>query len=250
MMRNCATKLLTLCAAGLVLTTAVTTACATDCTQNWEHPVTQQIEMRGMTLSLEEYANNERHFSIRQANHVLDIYFLQDALLIKGPPIAEIENYSEEELAWFPMAFAIPNGVLTNTSPNGPCSVKSKTQFSQRLSGVLGYGAHKLTFAEGTVARKGPGTIAYSFSATVSPPLEGLSSIKYTGSMRFAHKTKPLAASTNVIGYTLIGVAHPLPVVGDVTLRLSTVGELRALLARLDPQEKDAEESSGEILKQ
>ncbi|HXA46103.1 MAG TPA: hypothetical protein VNW52_00630 [Burkholderiaceae bacterium] len=250
MMPTYVKKLLTLWAFGLLFTTTPTAAFAIDCAQNWEHPIAQQIEMRGMSLSLEEYANNERHFSIRQANHVLDIYFLQDALLIKGPPVTEIEHYSEEELSWFPMAFAIPNGILSSMSPKGPCSVKSKTQFSQPLSGILGFGSHKLTFVEGSVTPKGPSALTYSFAATVNPPLEGLGSIQYTGSMRFAHKIKPLAASTNVTGYTLIGVAHPLPVVGDGTLRLSTVGELRALLARLEPQEKDTEESSGEILKQ
>jgi hypothetical protein len=249
MISNCLKKPLALCGTGLIFSTVSTMALATDCPQNWEHPIAQQIEMRGMTLSLQEYANNERHFSIKQANHVLDIYFLQDALLIKGPPVAEIEHYSEEELSWFPMAFAIPNGILTSMSPSGPCSVKSKTQFSQRLSGILGFGAHKLTFAEGTVTPKGPSALSYTLSATVNPPLEGLSTIQYSGSMRFSHKVKPLAAKTNVIGYTLIGVAHPLPVVGDVNLRLSTVGELRALLARLEPQDKDTEES-GEIFKQ
>ena len=249
-MSYCVTKLLALCSTGLLFSTVSATVLASDCPQNWEHPIAQQIEMRGMTMSLEEFANNERHFSIKQANHVLDIYFLQDALLIKGPPVAEIEHYSEEELSWFPMAFAIPNGILTSMSPSGPCSVKSKTQFSQRLSGILGFGSHKLTFAEGTVTPKGSSMLSYTLSATVSPPLEGLNTIQYSGSMRFSHKMKPLAANTNVIGYTLIGVAHPLPVVGDINLRLSTVGELRALLARVDPQEKDTEESSGEILKQ
>jgi hypothetical protein len=244
---ECVKKLLALAAGGLIFTSFCVDAPAVECAQNWEHPISQQIEMRGMSLSLEEYANNERHFSIRQANHVLDIYFLQDALLIKGPPPAEIERYSEEELAWFPMAFAIPNAILSNMSPKGPCSLKGKMQFSQRLSGVLGFGPHKLTFAEGHVTSGGPGTVAYQFAATVSPPLEGLDSIKYSGSMHFARKAKPLAASTNVTGYTLIGVVHPLPVVGDATLRLSTVGELRALLARLEPLDQDNEDSGGDF---
>jgi len=242
-------KLLTLGSSVLIFTCFSQTARAVDCTQNWEHPISQQIEMRGMTLSLEEYANNERHFSIKQANHVLDIYFLQDALLIKGPPIAEIEQYSEEELSWFPMAFAIPDAILSSMSPKGPCAVKMKTQFSQRLSGALGFGSHKLTFAEGSVIPKGTGAMAYTFAATVSPPLEGLDSIQYSGSMRFARKTKPLAASTNVTGYTLIGVVRPLPVVGDSTLRLSTVGELRALLARLEPLDQDEEDGAGDVLR-
>jgi hypothetical protein len=247
---DCVKKLSTLCMGGLIFAASCPAALAGECTQNWEHPISQQIEMRGMSLSLEEYANNERHFSIRQANHVLDIYFLQDALLIKGPPLAEIEQYSEEELSWFPMAFAIPNAILSSMSPKGPCSIKNKTQFSRRLSGVLGFGAHKLTFAEGKLVPNGPGKVDYTFAATVTPPLEGLTAIQYSGSMRFARKIKPLAASTNVTGYTLIGVAHPLPVVGDATLRLSTVGELRALLARLEPQDQDDEESAGEVLRQ
>jgi len=66
--------------------------------------------------------------------------------------------------------------------------------------------------------------------------------------MRFARNMKPLAANTNVIGYTLVGVVHPLPVVGDATLRLSTLGELRALLARLGPLDQD-EEDSGQVLR-
>jgi hypothetical protein len=68
--------------------------------------------------------------------------------------------------------------------------------------------------------------------------------------MRFARKAKPLSANTNVTGYTLVGVAHPLPVVGDASLRLSTVGELRSLLARLEPQDQDEEDGAGEIIKQ
>jgi hypothetical protein len=220
------------------------------CTHNWEHPVAQQTVMRGMNMSMEEYANNERHFLIRRDNHVLDIYFLQDAMLIKGPTSNEIEHYSEEELAWFPMAFAIPNAVLSNMSPKGPCSLKSKTLFSQRLTGAVGFGPHKLTFAEGKIEPNGHSTYSYSFAATVTPPLEGVSSIQYSGSMRFARKAKPLSANTNVTGYTLVGVAHPLPVVGDASLRLSTVGELRSLLARLEPQDQDEEDGAGEIIKQ
>lgn len=242
-------KLPTLAALGLIFTILCSPALAVDCTWNWEHPVSQRIEMRGMNLSLDEYANNERHFSIRQANHVLDIYFLQDALLLKGPPPAEIEQYSEEELAWFPMVFSIPNAILSRMSPKGPCSIKGKTSFSHRLSGTLGFGSHKLTFAEGNVAPNGPNTVAYSFAATVSPPLEGFDSIQYSGSMRFARKAKPLSANTNVTGYTLIGIVHPQPVVGDTTLRLSTVGELRALLARLEPLDQDNEDGGGEVLR-
>jgi hypothetical protein len=250
MIPTCVKKMLTPLAVGLLFTTISPVGFAINCAQNWEHPVAQQIDVRGMSLSLVEYANNERHFSIRQANHVLDIYFLQDALLIKGPPSDEIEHYSEEELSWFPMAFAIPNAILSSMSPKGPCTVKNKTQFSQHLSGILGFGPHKLTHAEGTVAPKGPSALLYTFAATVSPPLEGLTSIQYSGSMRFSNKVKPLSSSTNVTGYTLIGVSHPLPVVGDATLRLRTVGELRALLARLDPQELDNEDRGSQILKQ
>jgi hypothetical protein len=241
-------KLLTLAASGAIFACMGRPVLAADCTQMWEHPISQQIEMRGMSMSLDEYANNERHFSIKQGNHVLDIYFLQDALLIKGPTSAEIAQYTEDELSWFPMAFAIPDGVLSSMSPNGPCAVKAKTRFSQRLSGKLGFGAHKLTFAEGSVGPAGPGTLAYTFAATINPPLEGLNSIQYSGSMRFARNIKPLAASTNVLGYTLVGVVHPLPVVGDATLRLSTLGELRALLARLEPLDQDDEES-GAVLR-
>ena len=248
MKNDCLKKLLTLAASAAIFACLCRPALAVDCTQMWEHPISQQIEMRGMSMSLDEYANNERHFSIRQGSHLLDIYFLQDAVLIKGPSSTEIAQYTEDELSWFPMAFAIPDAVLSSMSPNGPCAVKAKIRFSQRLSGSLGFGAHKLTFAEGSIAPAGPGALAYTFAATVSPPLEGLNSIQYSGSMRFARNMKPLAANTNVIGYTLVGVVHPLPVVGDATLRLSTLGELRALLARLGPLDQD-EEDSGEVLR-
>jgi|GEM_PF-2265611 len=234
----------------LIFAGSMQSAAAESCTHNWEHPVSQQTVMRGMNMSMEEYANNERHFSIRRDNHVLDIYFLQDAMLIKGPSNNEIEQYSEEELSWFPMAFAIPNAVLSSMSPKGPCSLKSKTQFAQRLSGAVGFGPHKLTYAEGKIEPNGHSTYSYSFAATVTPPLEGVSSIQYSGSMRFAPKTKPLSANTIVTGYTLVGVTHPLPVIGDATLRLSTVGELRSLLARLEPQDQDEEDGTGEIIKQ
>ncbi|HEY8027557.1 MAG TPA: hypothetical protein VIF60_23660 [Burkholderiaceae bacterium] len=215
-------------------------AAPADCHGNWQHPVEQHVEMRGMSLSLEEYANDERHFSIKQAAHVLDIYFLKEALLIKGPTTGEIEQYSEEELSWFPMVLAIPNSVLSSLSPKGPCSLKGKTQFSQHLDGNLGFGQHKLTFVEGNVSPSGPSELAYSFAATVTPPLEGVSSIQYSGSMRFASKAKPLAATTNLTGYTLIGSERPLPVVGDASLRLSTVGELRTLLAQREPMDEDS----------
>ncbi len=211
-----------------------------DCRAEWRHPIEQHVEMRGMSLSLEEFANDERHFSIRQSNHVLDIYFLQQALLIKGPPPAEIEHYTEDQLNWFPMVLSIPNSVLSRMSPNGPCSVKGKTQFSQALDGNVGFGLHKLTFAEGAIEPAGPSTLAYRFAATVSPPLDGVSSIEYSGQLRFAPKTKPLAPSTKLTGYTLIGPDHPMPVVGDANLRLSTVGELRALLAQREPMDEDS----------
>jgi hypothetical protein len=231
--------LLTFSTGWLIFATLFVDSFAADCTGNWEHPISQHVEMRGMALSLDEYANNERHFSIKHANHMLDIYFLQDALLIKGPSKAEIEQYSDEELSWFPMAFAIPNSVLSTMSPKGPCSVKSKTRFSQRLPGTLRFGPHKLTHAKGEIAPTRSREVVYTFAATISPPLEGVASIQYSGSMRFARKAKTLAAGTNLIGYTLIGVAHPLPVVGDASLRFSTLGELRAVLARREPRNQD-----------
>ncbi|HEX7641127.1 MAG TPA: hypothetical protein VF472_02850 [Burkholderiaceae bacterium] len=212
---------------------------ALDCSADWRHPVEQHVEMRGMSLSLEEFANDERHFSIRQSDHLLDIYFLQQALLIKGPNTSEIEHYTEDELNWFPMVLAIPNSVLFSMSPKGPCSVKGKTQFSQALDGNVGFGPHKLTFAEGAIEPSGPGMLAYRFAATVSPPLDGYNSIEYSGQLRFAPKSKPLAASTRLTGYTLIGPDHPMPVVGDASLRLSTVGELRALLTQRESMDED-----------
>lgn len=218
---------------------------AVDCSADWRHPVEQHVEMRGMSLSLEEFSNDERHFSIRQSDHSLDIYFLQQALLIKGPNSSEIERYTEGELNWFPMVLAIPNSVLFSTSPKGPCSVKVKTQFSQALDGNVGFGSHKLTFAEGAIEPSGPGVLAYRFAATVSPPLDGVSSIEYSGQLRFAPKIKPLAASTRLTGYTLIGPDHPMPVVGDASLRLSTVGELRALLAQREPMDEDGGSGAG-----
>jgi len=243
-------NLLTPLCGALVFTGFMQSAVAEPCSHNWEHPIAQQTEMRGMSMSMEEYANNEKHFLIKHDSHVLDIYFLQDAMLIKGPPSDEIEHYSEEELSWFPMAFAIPNAVLSSMSPKGPCALKSKTQFAQHLSGAVGFGPHKLTYAEGKIEPSGNSSYSYSFAATVTPPLEGISSIQYSGSMRFAHKAKPLSGNTIVTGYTLVGVAHPLPVVGDATLRLSTVGELRSLLARLEPQDQDEDEGNGEVIKQ
>lgn len=240
-------KLLTLSTGWLIFTTFCFGTFAADCSSHWEHPTSQHVEMRGIALSLDEYANNERHFSIKQANHVLDIYFLQDALLIKGPTKAEIEQYSEEELSWFPMVFTIPNTVLSTMSPKGPCSVKTKVQFSQGLPGTLGFGPHRLTHVEGKLAPAGPSEVAFVFAATVSPPLEGAASIQYSGSIRFARKARTLAASTNLTGYTLIGVAHPLPVVGDATLRLSTLGELRAALTRLESRTPGADDAEGDL---
>jgi len=209
------------------------------CHGDWQHPVEQHVQMRGMAMSMEEFANDERHFSIKQSSHVLDIYFLKEALLIKGPSAGEIEHYTEEELSWFPMVLAIPNSVLSSLSPKGPCALRGKTQFSQRLAGNLGFGPHKLTFVEGNIAPSGPSELAYTFAATVTPPLEGVTSIQYSGSLRFARKAKPLAPSTNVTGYTLIGVERPMPVVGDANLRLSTVAELRTLLAQREPMDDD-----------
>lgn len=234
----CAAKTSLLLAAWLAAAPALA-GTVVDCRADWRHPIEQHVEMRGMSLSLEEFTNDEKHFSIRQSNHVLDIYFLQQALLIKGPPPAEIEHYTEDELNWFPMVLSIPNSVLSSMSPAGPCSVKSKTQFSHSLNGNVRFGQHKLTFAEGAIEPSGPGTLAYRFAATVSPPLGGVSSIEYSGQLRFAPKSKPLAASTNLTGYTLIGPDRPMPVVGDASLRLSTVGELRALLAQREPMDED-----------
>jgi len=218
---------------------ALAGSAAADCRSDWRHPIEQHVEMRGMSLSLEEFANDERHFSIRQSNHVLDIYFLQQALLIKGPPPAEIEHYTEDELSWFPVVLSILNSVLSSMSPEGPCSVKGKTQFSQALDGNVGFGRHKLTFAEGAIEPSGPSTLAYRFAATVSPPLDGVSSIEYSGQLRFATKTKPLAPSTKLTGYTLIGPEHPMSVVGDANLRLTTLAELRALLTQREPMDED-----------
>jgi len=233
-------KLLALSACSMLGALPCAAAPSPECHGDWQHPVEQHVEMRGMSMSMEEYANDERHFSIKQSSHVLDIYFLKEALLIKGPPAGEIEHYSEEELTWFPMVLAIPNSVLSSLSPKGPCALRGKTQFSQRLDGNLGFGPHRLTFVEGNIAPSGPSELAYSFAATVTPPLEGVTSIQYSGSVRFARRAKPLAPSTNVTGYTLIGAERPLPVVGDANLRLSTVAELRTLLAQREPMDEDS----------
>jgi hypothetical protein len=224
---------------GLIFTTCFTIAHASGCTQHWENPSSQRVEMRGMVLALDEYANKERHFSIKQASHVLDIYFLEHALLVKGPLKSEIEQYSEDELDWFPMALALPNAVLSSVSTKPPCTTRDKIRFSQPLDGKLGFGAHKLTQVNGEIALTGTGLVNYKFTATVTPPLEGQNSIVYNGSLRLSRTRKPLAASTNITGYTLIGVTHPLPVVGEAPLHLSTVGELRALLAREESMDQD-----------
>jgi hypothetical protein len=236
-------------AGGLIFTTLSIDTFAADCARHWEHPASEHVEMRGMTLSLDEYAHNERHFSIKRADHLLDIYFLQDALLIKGPPLPEIERYSEEELSWFPMAFAIPNTVLSVLSPQGPCSIKNKKQFSRDLPGTLGFGIHKLTHVEGEVKPAGSSKVAYRFAITVSPPLEGQGLIQYSGLIRFAKKTKPLAAATKLTGYALVGVMHPLPLIGGASLRLSTLGQLRAALARQAPADQDDEDDGDERLR-
>jgi WG containing repeat len=204
---------------------------AATCSNNWLRPSFQTMEMENMSASITEYANGERHFSIRQGEEYIDVYYLKGALLVKGPSADKIESYSRETIWWLPMVFVVPASVLSQAVPNGPCKLDGKTPFSIKLSGAIGYGPHKLTHAEGEVFPTSPSEIVYKFTAATDPPTKDGKFIRYSGTLKLSPQEAAPKENANILGYTLVRQTRPFLVVGKSDLPVTTLGELlRALI--------------------
>ena len=203
---------------------------AATCSNSWLLPSSQTMEMENMSASITEYANGERHFSIKQGGEYIDVYYLKGALLVKGLSADKIESYSRETIWWLPMVFVVPASVLSQAVPNGPCNVSGKTPFSIKLSGAIGYGPHKLTHAEGEVFPKSPSEIVYKFNAATDPPAKDGKFILYSGTIKLSPKEAAPEDNTNILGYILVRQTRPFLVVGKSDLPVNTLGELRRAL--------------------
>jgi len=203
---------------------------AATCSNSWLLPSSQTMEMENMSASITEYANGERHFSIKQGGESIDVYYLKGALLVKGLSADKIESYSRETIWWLPMVFVVPASVLSQAVPNGPCNLNGKTPFSIKLSGAIGYGPHKLTHAEGEVFPKSPSEIVYKFNAATDPPAKDGKFILYSGTIKLSPKEAAPEDNTNILGYILVRQTRPFLVVGKSDLPVNTLGELRRAL--------------------
>ena len=205
---------------------------AATCSNNWLLPSSQTMEMKNMSASITEYASGERHFSIRQGEEYIDVYYLKGALLVKGLSADKIKSYSRETIWWLPMVFVVPASVLSQAVPNGPCKLNGKTPFSIKLSGAIGYGPQKLTHAEGEVFPASPSEIVYKFTAATDPPAKDGKLILYSGTLKLSPREAAPKESDNIVGYTLVRQTGLSTVVGSSALPVTTLGELRQALVQ------------------
>src|SRR5450756_914971 len=104
---------------------------AADCRNDWWGSSSQTMTMTmdsPISFALTDYKNEERHFSAKQGrDRSLDIYYLKDAVLIKGYSEAQIEQTNQNELSMMPIAaLSLPTTILARAAPKGPCSVGVK----------------------------------------------------------------------------------------------------------------------------
>ncbi|HYA15729.1 MAG TPA: DUF1566 domain-containing protein [Syntrophales bacterium] len=202
------------------------------CHNNWL-ALSQTMETQNVAASMTFYLNGERHFSMRQGKEpAIDVYDLNDTLLIKGSPADKIEQI--RAMVWFsPFTFIVPNAVLYQAVPKGPCSVSGKIPFSVSFSGENRIGPGRddgnLKKAEGIVERVSQDEIAYQFKCDVDPAPKDGTTVVYKGTLKLSLEPF-LKDDINVKGYTLVGHTRPFPVVGSSELPVTTLGDVRYTL--------------------
>jgi hypothetical protein len=203
---------------------------AADCRNAWVRPASQNMSMdSSISFALTDFKNGERHFSVKQ-EHSADIYYLKGMVLVKGYSQAQIEQFPENALFMMPMAFAVPIAILSETVPEGPCTIKAKASISAPLSGAMRLQDRKLTKVAGEVVPSAPSEISYQVDVSIDPPAPNKTAVRYSGAMSFASQQESPHDETDVTGYLVVTRARPFPVAGSSGIP-GKLGELRRFLA-------------------
>jgi hypothetical protein len=224
-------------------------AFATDCDKSWMQHTSHVMTTESEVLSLIDYANGERHISVKQGNQRFEVYYLKDILLIKGLSSSEIERVSQDTVWWLPMGFMVPITVLSEAVPQGPCHLNRPTFFSIDLKTDIKIESSKLIKTDGILSPSSSGEILYKFAAAFDPPFQNSKIVMYEGTINFTPPSAVLGDDVNITGYTVIGDTRPFRVVGSSALPVTTLGELKsALVQKTKVSEPSANEKKGIIM--
>jgi hypothetical protein len=201
------------------------------CRNEWARPSSETMSMdSAISFQLADYKNDERHFSVMQGDRGIEIYYLKEAVLVKGYSQAQLEEFPENALFMMPMTFAVPISILTEVAPKGPCNIKEKILVSMRLSGAMGLQDRKLSGANGQLLPSASSEVTYELDVLIEPPAPNKTSVRYSGTMSFAPKQESPPDDTDFTNFFVVTRSRPFPVAGysGIPARL---GELRRYLA-------------------
>ncbi|MFZ5775158.1 MAG: hypothetical protein ACOY3Z_06725 [Thermodesulfobacteriota bacterium] len=182
-----------------------------------------------ISFTLTEYRNGERRFLVQQGGEVASFYYLNSAFLVKGYSAAQVEQFGENMLSRMPMALAVPIAILSQTVPDGPCTVVDKRVISAPLSRAMRLQDRQLTNAVGELAPSAPSEVTYQFDVSLDPPALNKSSVRYAGTIQFSPREEAPADDTDVSGYLVVGRGRPFPVAGRAGVPV-TLGAVRQYL--------------------
>lgn len=206
-------------------------ASAVDCQNRWERPVSQTMSMdAAISFSLSDYKNGERHFSVKDSEQSLDIYYLKGAVLVQGYSQAQIEQLPAGALFMMPMAFTVPIMVLSEAVPKGPCAVAGKASFAVPLSGGLSSQGRKLTNAMVELVPSASGEVSYQLDVSIDPPAQNKTSVRYSGTMSFVSQQASPDEETDLTGYLVVTRSRPFPVAGSAGVP-AKLGDLRRFVS-------------------
>lgn len=205
---------------------------AADCQYAWLHPSSQTMRMdSAYSSTLTEYNNMERHYSVKQTDHTLDIYYLQGLVLVKGFSDDQIEKMAQSAgLFMLPMNIALPAAILIEAAPKGPCNIASKTPFSIKLSDGSMLQDRKMTSAKGQISRDTRYDVSYEMDVLTDPPSPNKGAVRIVGTMSFAPKQAAPSDDTDIRGYTVVRRSKTCGVAGSKGVP-SKLGELRRFLS-------------------
>lgn len=206
-------------------------ASAADCENRWERPASQTMSIdAAISISLSDYKNGERHFSVKDSGQSIDIYYLKGVVLVQGYSQAQVEQLAADTLFMMPMAFTVPIAVLSEAVPKGPCSVEGKSSFAVPLAGGMSLQGRKLTKAVGELLPSAPGEVSYQLDVSIDPPAHDKTSLRYSGTMSFVSQQASPDEETDVTGYLLVMRSRPFPVAGSAGVP-AKLGDLRRFLS-------------------
>ena len=204
-----------------------------DCRNDWWGSSSQTMTMdSSISFALTNYKNEERHFSVNQGpDRSLDIYYLKDAVLIKGYSDAQIEQTNQNELSMMPIAtLSLPTTLLAKAAPKGPCNVGAKMPFSIQFSDADKLRDRTISGAAGHLIQSAPNEISYEIDVSFDPaPYKAL--VRYSGTLSFAPQEESPTNDADLAGFTVFGNSRPFSVIGSSAFPVMKLGEVRRFLA-------------------